>query len=121
ERDPSHAVAARALAWSLAQLGRHDEAIATYDAALARDPGDDELRSARADLLTLVGRFAQAADGWQELLERNPANLFARSRLAIVSEYLGDVGPAQAHAELVLQARDEVEMQLIRVRALLRG
>lgn len=120
-RDPSHAVAARALAWSLAQLGRHDEAIATYDAALERNPDDDELRSARADLLTLVGRFPQAAAGWHALLERNPANLFARARLAIVSEYLGEVGPAQAHAELALQARDDVEMQLIRARALLRG
>lgn len=120
-RDPAHGVAARALAWSLAQLGRHDEAIATYDAALERSRDDDELRSARADLLTLVGRFPEAAVGWRELLERNPANLFARSRLAIVSEYLGEVGPAQAHAELALQAQDDVEMQLVRVRALLRG
>lgn len=120
-RDPSHAVAARALAWSLAQLGRSDEAIAAYDVALERSPDDDELRSARADLLTLLNRLPQAAVGWRELLERNPANLFARSRLAIVSEYLGDVGQAQAHAELALQARDDVEMQLIRARALLRG
>ena len=120
-REPAHAVAARALAWSLAQVGRHDEAIATYDAALERSPGDDELRSARADLLTLVGRFPQAAAGWRELIERNPANLFARSRLAIVSEYLGEVGEAQAHAELALQAQDDPEMQLVRVRALLRA
>ena len=120
-RDPSHAVAARALAWSLAQLGRSDEAIAAYDAALERNAEDDELRSARADLLTLLNRLPQAAAGWRELLERNPANLFARSRLAIVSEYLGDVGQAQAHAEVALQARDDVEMQLIRARALLRG
>lgn len=120
-RDPSHAVAARALAWSLAQSGRHEDAIAAYDAALERNPEDDELRSARADLLTLLGRLPQAALGWRELLERNPANLFARSRLAIVSEYLGDVAQAQAHAELALQARDDAEMQLIRVRALLRG
>jgi tetratricopeptide (TPR) repeat protein len=119
--DPANAVAAKALAWSLAQLGRPDEAIEVYDEAIVRLPADEDLKSARADLLTLLGRLPDAGIAWTELVGLNPANLFARGRLAIVSEYLGEMGAAQAHAGLVLSARDDAEMVLIRIRALLRA
>lgn len=119
--EPTHVVATKALAWSLAQAGRTDEAIAAYDAAVVRLPYDEELKSARADLLALVGRLPDAGRAWDELVKLNPANLFARGRLAIVAEYLGETGAAQAHAGLVLAARDDAEMMLIRIRALLRG
>jgi tetratricopeptide (TPR) repeat protein len=119
--DPAQTVAVRAQAWALAQLGRNDEAVAAYDDALARLPDDEGLHSARADLLTLLGRMPQAVLGWNEVLARSPDNLFARTRLAGVSEYLGDVDAAKAHAEFVLGAREEAEMQLIRVRAALRA
>ncbi|MEO7433780.1 MAG: tetratricopeptide repeat protein [Dokdonella sp.] len=119
--EPTHVVATKALAWSLAQSGRTDDAIAAYDDAVVRLPHDEELKSARADLLTLVGRLPDAGRGWDELVKLNPANLFARGRLAMVAEYLGDTGAAQAHAGLVLAARDDAEMLLIRIRGLLRG
>ncbi len=118
--DPEQTEAVRALAWSLAQLGRHDEAISVYDDAIARTPDNVDLRSARADLLTMIGRLPQAASGWNDVLERSPDNLFAHGRKAAVAEYLGDVDAAQAHARIVLSVRDDAEMQLIRVRGLLR-
>jgi tetratricopeptide (TPR) repeat protein len=116
---PTDTAVARALAWTLGQLGRTAEAVEAYDACLALEPDDDSLRTARADLLMVGGRLPEAAVAWKELLERDPANLFARSRFAITAEYLGQVGAAQAHAELVLRAREDNEMQLIRIRALL--
>ena len=119
--EPGNITASRALAWSLAQLGQHDEAIAAYDAALALAPDDASLLGSRADLLTLIGRLPQAAVAWREVLERNPADLVARRRLAIVAEYIGSFRVAQSHAELVLAAGPDVEMLLIRIRALLRS
>ncbi|MEO6689652.1 MAG: tetratricopeptide repeat protein [Dokdonella sp.] len=118
--EPSNTVTVRALAWSLAQVGRVDDAVATYDEAITRLSGDDELKSARADLLTLVGRLPEAAVAWNDLVTRNPAHHFARARLAFVAEYLGEAEVAQTHAGIVLGARADVEMLLIHVRALLR-
>jgi tetratricopeptide (TPR) repeat protein len=118
--EPANTVTVRALAWSLAQVGRVDDAIATYDEAIARLASDDDLKSARADLLTLVGRLPDAAVAWNDLVTRNPANHFARGRLAIVAEYLGEAGVAQTHAGIVLGERADAEMALIHIRALLR-
>jgi tetratricopeptide (TPR) repeat protein len=117
--DPAQPMPARALAWSLARLGRVDEAIEAYDACLVLDPADD-VRAARADLLSLSGRLPLAAAAWKEMLERNPADLLARSRLALLDEYLGQLEAAEAHAGIVLAAREDAEMLLVRVRARLR-
>ena len=120
-REPGNAIASRALAWSLAQVGQRDEAIATYDAALVLAPADETLLAARADMLTLFGHLPQAAVAWKELLDRNPGNLFAHKRLASVAEYIGVFRVAQAHAEISLVAGPDAEMLLIRIRALLRA
>jgi tetratricopeptide (TPR) repeat protein len=117
--DPALPMPARALAWSLARLGRVDEAIEAYDACLAMAP-DDDVRAARADLLSLSGRLPDAAAVWKEMLERNPADLLARNRLALLAEYLGELDAAEAHAGIVLAAREDAEMRLVRARARLR-
>ena len=117
--DPAQPMPARALAWSLARLGRVDEAIEAYDACLAISP-DDDVRAARADLLNLAGRLPEAAAVWKEMLERNPADLLARNRLALLAEYLGELEAAEAHAGIVLAAREDAEMRLVRARARLR-
>ena len=119
KRDPAQPMVERVLAWSLARLGRNDEAVAVYDAAIARAPDDADLRSGQVDLLLRIGRIHEAAAALKELLERNPADHAARSRLAIVSEHLGDASAAQAHAEIVLTSRNDTELELIRIRALL--
>jgi tetratricopeptide (TPR) repeat protein len=117
--DPAQAMPARALAWSLARLGRIDDAIEAYDACLAIDPADD-VRTARGDLLSLAGRLPEAAAVWKDMLERNPADVLARNRLSMVDEYLGNLDAAEAHAGIVLAARDDAEMLLVRTRARLR-
>src|ERR1019366_1472734 len=64
----------------------------------------------------------EAAADWMVLLDHNPADLRARSRLAMLCEYLGQPDAAQAHADIVLLALPEdPEMLLIRVRSLLRA
>jgi tetratricopeptide (TPR) repeat protein len=118
--DPDQAMATRALAWSLAQLGRNDEAIAAYDAYLARAPDDRDVRKARADLLMLIGRLPEAAVDWNTLLQHDPADQQAHGRLAMLAEHLGQYDAALAHADVVLAARTDQEMRLIRIRALLR-
>lgn len=115
--DPLQAVAVRALGWTLIQLGRPDDALAAYDEFLRRVPDDRSVLSARADLLTLIGRLPQAALAWKELLDRNADDVQARSRFALVAEFLGQPAAARAHAQIALRTRPEdAEMQLIGIR-----
>ncbi|MEO7065057.1 MAG: tetratricopeptide repeat protein [Dokdonella sp.] len=119
---PDQILALRALAQSLAQLGRADEGLALYEARLARiDDSDGSVHEARAVLLSLLGRAAQAADDLKIVLERNPDNLQARVLLARLSESIGQYDDASHHAAIVASALPQApEMLLIQVRALLR-
>ena len=54
---------------ALAVLGRADEALAAYDAALALAPGFAEAWSRRGSLLRETGRYAEAAAAWQRAIE----------------------------------------------------
>jgi tetratricopeptide (TPR) repeat protein len=119
--DPKQSAPARARAWSLSRLGRNDEAIAAYDAYLALAPEDYEVRTARADLLMFIGRLADSASDWRALAEKNPADMLALSRLALLDEHMGELESADARAALVLRATPrDAEMLLIRIRAALR-
>jgi tetratricopeptide (TPR) repeat protein len=119
--EPVQSAPSRALAWSLMRLGRVDEGIAAYDAYLERAPDDHDVRVARAEFLMLTNRLHEASADWSAIAARNPADMQAHARLALIDEYLGRFDAASAEAELVLRARpDEPEMQLIRIRALMR-
>jgi tetratricopeptide (TPR) repeat protein len=118
--DPRQSAPARALAWSLMRLGRNDEAIQAYDDYLALVPDDHDVLTARADLLMLIGRLPQAAADWRALAEKNPADMQAHSRLAMIHEHLGQLDAADAEAELVLRAHTDAEMLLVRIRARMR-
>ena len=119
--DPLQSAPARALAWSLMRLGRNDEAIAAYDDYLTRVPNDHEVRTARADLLMVIGRLREAAADWRAIAEQNPADIQAQSRIALLEEHLGSFDVADAKAQLVLSARPDAEMQLVRIRTLMRA
>jgi Flp pilus assembly protein TadD len=119
--DQKQSAPARALAWSLSRLGRNDEAIATYDAYLALAPDEYEVRAARADLLMFIGRLADSASDWRALAEKNPGDMQAVSRLALLDEHMSQLESADARAALVLQALPhDAEMLLIRIRAAMR-
>jgi tetratricopeptide (TPR) repeat protein len=120
EQQPGQVLPALALGWSLAQAGRFDEALAAYDACLAVSP-DENVHGARAELLVALGRLPEAAAELKVALARNPANMRARGELALLSERLGELDAADAHAGLVLSAGDEPAMQLLHARAQLRA
>lgn len=120
ETEPTLAMPTRALAMTLAELGRNAEVVDAYGRYLAHVPDDDEMRALRADVLMLTGQWPQAALDLRILSERNPLDMAARNRLAIVEEYLGQLDSARAHAAGVLRSKpDDAEMHLIRIRALL--
>ncbi len=119
--DPLQSAPARALAWSLSRLGRNDEAIGAYDTYLALAPDDHDVQAARADLLMLIGRLADSAADWRALAEKNPGDMQAVSRVALLEEHMGQLDAADARATLVLRAMPrDVEMLLIRIRAAMR-
>jgi len=120
EQKAGQVMPALALGWSLARVGRFDEALAAYDACLAANP-DEYVFGARAELLGALGRLPEAAAEWKAALARNPANTGARSALAEISERLGELDAADAHAGLVLAAGDDPAMRLLHARAQLRG
>ncbi|WP_300622073.1 tetratricopeptide repeat protein [Dokdonella sp.] len=121
EADPTLSGPTRALAVSLASLGRNDDVVRAYSRYLAHVPDDDEMRTLRADVLMLLGHWPDALLDLRILSDRNPLDHGARSRLAIASEYLGLLDEARTHAASVLLARpDDAEMHLIEIRALLR-
>jgi tetratricopeptide (TPR) repeat protein len=120
--DPKQSTPVRALAWSLMRAGRNDEAIAAYDGYLALAPDDHEVLTARADLLMLIGRLVDSLSDWRALATRNPGDMQAHSRIALIEERLGLVDSADRSATLVLRAwPNEPEMLFVRARARMRA
>ena len=119
--DAKQSAPARALAWSLMRAGRNVEAIEAYDDYLALVPDAHDVRTARADLLMVIGRLGEAAADWRRIANENPADMQAQSRLALIDEHLGQLDAADATAALVLRAQpDDAEMLLVRTRARMR-
>lgn len=56
----------------LVQCGRHDDAIAAYDAAIAQAPRSLPLRAGRAHLLQVTGDFRAADRALAALLKKHP-------------------------------------------------
>ena len=59
--DPGFTLAYRNRGLLLADLKRHDEALASYEEAIKLDPTDAATRMVQAELLLLVGKFSE---GW---------------------------------------------------------
>ena len=69
----------------------------------------------------LIGRLADAASDWRALGAKNPGDMQAVSRLALLDEHMGQLESADARAALVLNATPrDAEMLLIRIRAAMR-
>lgn len=66
---PDRAMPQASLAGILARTGRISEALAAYDAALARQPEDEASLRGRAEMLSITGRPAEAADSLDRLAD----------------------------------------------------
>jgi tetratricopeptide (TPR) repeat protein len=62
-----------------------DAGLAACDAALAREPGDPMLLSARGDLLAADGRIEEAIGVFGTVLRARPDDVIARQKIALLS------------------------------------
>ena len=80
--DRSFAVSHANLGNVLAEEGRIEEAIASYDSALAEEPGYSNARLTRAALYRRAGRTALAESELRAILAADPGEWYARYDLA---------------------------------------
>jgi len=102
---PARRAAARRLVargYEALAAGRAGEALAAFDAALARDPDDREARLGRAGIALGAGRLAEGADELRALLDRHPHDARARNELAVALHRLGDREGARRAVEAAL-------------------
>ncbi len=98
--DRSFAVSEANLANVLVEEGRHAEALAAYDRALAERPAYANARLARAGLLRKVGRVEDAEAELRAILAADPDEWYARYDLGRILLDRGDSeGAASAFAE----------------------
>lgn len=100
DRQPAHGPSLRRATTLLAQSDRLDEALARTEAALAKQPGQDELWLVRLNLSGRAGEDAQVVlDRW---LAAAPASATALDLLAGYHEARGDLAQAEAAADRAL-------------------
>lgn len=81
----------------------HDEAIASYRAAIEEDPSRrEELSLALARQLTWAGRYEEAVEELAWRLDRDPGAIDARLALALALSWSGRAGEALAEYRRVL-------------------
>jgi tetratricopeptide (TPR) repeat protein len=97
----------------LASLGKPDQAIGEYEAALAIEPNAHDARRALAEQLEEVGRFPEAERHYSLYLIARPADLDSVRRTAHLRIF--ELGRAQEAAPLVQQllAADPEEVEAL--------
>ncbi|MEO8300959.1 MAG: sulfotransferase [Rhizomicrobium sp.] len=107
EQTPRHVDLLNALGNCLSRLGRPREAVEAFDAALAIAP-DARLHFGRALALEDLSELDSARAAFQQVLQLDPANCEALSRLAVLAVQRGDVEGARdlATRALAINARD---------------
>lgn len=75
------------------------EAVQQLELALQEDPLNILLRHNRAGCLVAAGRDEEAAKGWREILELNPATAAAQATLAAHHASRGELDQALAYCE----------------------
>jgi len=96
---PGHPTGAWLLGRIRAAQGRHDEALAAYDVALASFPRDRQVKTLRADALYRLERDAEAETELEQVLAIDPEHLAAHSLLARILSERGDVAGAERHRQ----------------------
>lgn len=87
----------RALAW----LGQGEAALAQYDAALARNPGDIRSMNGRGVALDMLGRHEQAQAQYSAAMAAAPADLAVQNNMAMSLALAGKVAEAVAILERI--------------------
>jgi len=83
----------------LLNTGRPAEALQQIELALQEDPLNLNLRVNRSGCLTAAGRDEEAAEGYREVLELNPAIVLAQFSLAVYHASRGELDQALALCE----------------------
>lgn len=98
--------------WLLYVLGRHGEALAPYEQAIAAAPKAVEPRLGIMLPLMAERRWLDTTAHAQKVLERDPGNYLASSRLAFSLYNLGRFGDALPHYLRLVEAYpSDVEMR----------
>ncbi len=98
--------------WLLYVLGRYGEAVAPYEQAIAAAPKAIEPRLGVMLPLMAERRWLDASAHAQKVLERDPGNYLASSRLAFSLYNLGRFGDALPHYLRIVEAYpSDVEMR----------
>src|SRR5690606_38667181 len=74
----------------LVRLGRHEDAIAPFAAAVATEPDNLEFRYNLAAACGFVGRVSEAREHYEAILAKQPGNARAHYALAILSRQTAD-------------------------------
>lgn len=126
EMAPGHATAQLYRALVLAQLGRHAEAVASFDALEARGRYRQALvlHMKRAESLEVLGRLADAERDWTLALDEDPGNPWLLHQRAQVRGKLGRLAEAVKDMTDALAASaregEPVDAELLRDRGVLR-
>jgi len=107
EHEPGHFDATRLLAIVQYRLGRRDEALAHYDAALAIRPDDAETLSNRGNVLKDLDRVADALASYQRAIEAEPEFADAHYNRAILLNKLKRFEEALSSYGTVLSLRPD--------------
>jgi tetratricopeptide (TPR) repeat protein len=81
---------------SLRKLGRHDEAIKAFEAAITLDPGFAEAHNSRGIALASLGRYQDALVSFDQALKLNPSYAECHNNRGIVLQELGQLDAALA-------------------------
>jgi tetratricopeptide (TPR) repeat protein len=92
---------------TLNQLGRYEEAIASYDRSLALKPDKDEAWSNRGIALGYLGRYEEAIASYDRSLALKPDKDEAWSNRGIALGYLGRYEEAIASYDLSLELKPD--------------
>ena len=93
---------------TLKELGRPEDAVASYEAALAIDSSLAEAHYNIGNVLKDQGHLEDAAERYRNALAINPANAEARNNLGTVLSDLGHLEDAADCFEAVLQDRPDL-------------
>jgi tetratricopeptide (TPR) repeat protein len=121
---PGHLSARFHRGLALARLGRHEEAVADFDALAAAGYGKTlALHMKRAESLEALGRDAEAERDWTLALAEDADNPWLLQQRASARARLGRLEDAveDLTAALATQAGEEVDAELLRDRGALRA